>query len=420
MEEKPLVKRNIVPYLREALRIFRVVILHGPRQAGKTTAALRVASDGSYVSLDDSQVLSAAVEDPVGLLDGLPPPVVIDEIQRAGEPLVRVIKQAVDRNRAPGQFLLTGSADFLTVPTISESLAGRAVLFRMYPFSQGEIEGRRDVFLERLVRNADASPPGQDSDLAPGGYMERVCIGGFPEVQALPPQARNMWFRSYIDTVTLRDVVALTGARRADELPRLLRVLAARTANELVVSKVHNEIGLGSILTTSDYLAHLHMTHLIHDMQPWSRNLTSRAKRRPKIYITDTGLAASLMYISPDRLSEPTHPGRGQLVETFVVNEIMKQTTWLDPSLGTVGLFHYRDRNGLEVDLVIELPDGRVVAVEVKAAATVYPKDWANLKRLRNLLRDRFAHGIVFYTGSHALPAGDRICIRPIETLWQP
>ena len=181
----------------------------------------------------------------------------------------------------------------------------------MYPFSQGEIEGRREVFLERLVRDADASPPGQDSDLAPGGYMERVCIGGFPEVQALPPQARNMWFRSYIDTVTLRDVVALTGARRADELPRLLRVLAARTANELVVSKVHNEIGLGSILTTSDYLAHLHMTHLVHDMRPWSRNLTSRAKRRPKIYITDTGLAASLMYISPDRLSEPTHPGRG-------------------------------------------------------------------------------------------------------------
>ena len=419
MGEKPLVERRIVPVLREALRSFRVVILHGPRQAGKTTAALQVAGEGSFVSLDDRQLLSAAVEDPIGLLQGLPAPVVIDEIQRAGEPLVRAVKQAVDRSRTPGQFLLTGSADFLTVPTISESLAGRAVLFRLHPFSQGEIEGRREAFLEGLAGDADSPPPGRDSDLALGGYLERICAGGFPEVQGLPPGARNAWFGSYADTVTLRDVVALTGARRADQLPRLLQALAARTAAELVVSNVHGDVGLGSVLTTADYLAHLRMVHLVHELQPWSRSLTSRAKRRPKIYVTDTGLAASLMKAAPDALSRPAHPGRGPLMETFAVNEIMKQADWLDPALGSVGLFHYRDRNGLEVDLIIELPDGRAVAVEVKAAAAVHPKDWSNLAKLRGLLGNRFAQGIVLYTGSRALPAGDRISVRPVEALWQ-
>ncbi len=420
VQEKPLVKRNMVATLREALRLFRVVVLHGPRQAGKTTAALQVAGEGSYISLDDRQVLAAALEDPLGLLSGLSAPVVIDEIQRAGEPLVQAVKQSVDRNRAPGQFLLTGSADFLTVPTISESLAGRAVLFRLHPFSQGEIEGRRDVFLERLMGDADAPAPGKDSDLAPGDYLERICLGGYPEVQHLPPWARSAWFGSYADTVALRDIAALTGARRADALPRLLQSLAARTASELVISNIHGEIGLGSVLTTADYLGHLQMTHLVHKLQPWSRNLTSRAKRRPKIHLVDTGLAASLMNTAPDALAAPTHPARGQLVETFAVNEIVKQAAWLDPSLGSVGLFHYRDRNGLEADLVIELPDGRAAAVEVKASATVHPRDWANLAKLRGLLGERFAQGIVFYTGSRALPAGDRIHIRPIEALWQP
>ena len=419
MGEKPLVERRIVPVLREALRSFRVVILHGPRQAGKTTAAIQAAGAGSYVSLDDHQLRSAAVEDPMGLLQSLSAPAVIDEVQRAGEPLVRAVKQAVDRSRTPGQFLLIGSADFLTVPTISESLAGRAVLFRLLPFSQGEIEGRREAFLEGLARDADSPPPGRDSDLSLGSCLHRICAGGFPEVQGLPPGARNAWFGSYVNTVTLRDVVALTGARRADQLPRLLQALAARTAGELVVSNVHGDVGLGSVLTTADYLAHLQMVHLVHELQPWSRNLTSRAKRRPKIYVTDTGLAAALMKAPPDALSRPGHPGRGPLMETFAVNEIMKQADWLDPSLGSVGLFHYRDRNGLEVDLIIELPDGRAVAVEGKAAAAVHPRDWSNLAKLRDLLGNRFAQGIVLYTGSRALPAGDRISVRPIEALWQ-
>ena len=413
MEPQPLIERNLLPVLRETLRSLRVVILNGSRQSGKTTVARQVAGEGSYISLDDQAVLSAAKSDPVSLLRNRPAPVVIDEVQRAGEPLVLAVKRAVDGNRAPGQFLLTGSADFLTVPTISESLAGRAALLQLHTLSQGEIEGHREAFLDKLVRDP-GSAPGRDSDLELGDYLERLCLGGFPEVHNIPPHLRNTWFGSHIDTVILRDVADLTGARRVGELPRLLESLAARTANELVMSKVHNEIGLESIS------AHLQMMHLVHQLRPWSRNLTSRAKRHPKVYISDTGLAAHLMGVSADSMVRPPHIGLGQLMETFVVNELVKQSSWLDRSLGSTGLFHYRDRNGLEADLIVSLPDGRIAAVGVKASAVAGAKDRANLEKLRDLLGDQFAQGIVFYCGSHALDAGDRICLRPIESLWQP
>lgn len=418
MATKPLIERNILPVLREALQAFRVVVLNGPRQSGKSTVAMQLAGDASYVSLDEPAVLSAAKADPMRLIQGRTAPVVLDEVQRVGEPLVLAVKRVVNGSRAPGRFLLTGSVNFLTVPTISESLVGRAVLLQLHPLSVGELEGRREVFLDKLVRNP-GSPPGRDSDWELGDYLKRVCEGGFPEVHNIPPQVRKTWFSSHVDTVVLRDVATLTGARRVEELPRLLEALAARTANELVLSNVHNEIGLGSILTTTDYFAHLRMTHLVHRLRPWSRNLTSRAKRRSKVYIADTGLAAYLMGVSEKSLTRPPHTGLGQLMETFVVNEIAKQASWLDRSLGSVDLFHYRDRNGLEADLIISLPDGRVAAVEVKSSITAAGKDWANLEKLRGLLGDQFACGVLFYSGPRALVVGDRIHLRPIESLWQ-
>ena len=270
-----------------------------------------------------------------------------------------------------------------------------------------------------MAADPDSPPPGEDSQLRIGDYVERICAGGYPEVVKLSPPQRKAWFTSHVSTVTLRDVVDLTGARRASNLPRLLRLIAAGTAQELVASKIHNRLDFGNVQTTLDYLAHLEMTYLVHQLAPWSRNLTSRAKRRSKIYVTDTGLAAGLLNLTVDSLSEPTHPARGQMVETFVVNEIRKQASWLDWSLGPIELFHYRDRNGLEADLMMELPDGRVAAVEVKASMTVGSNDWANLKKLRDLMGDQFAQGIVFYAGSQALPVGDRLHIRPIEALWK-
>lgn len=416
---KPLIRRNITPHLREALATFRVVVLQGPRQSGKTTVARQIAEPVAFLALDNPQDRQLAADNPVETLTAAPPPVVVDEVQLGGDNLVRAIKMIVDENREPGQFLITGSANFLTVPTISESLAGRAVLLNLHPLSQGELAGHREVFLEELAANPDGPPPGEDSRWQGADYWERVCAGGYPEAVDMSSPKRKKWFTSLIAAVT-RDVIDVTGARRARSLSRLLRLAATGTAQELVMSKIHDRLGLGNVRTTAEYLSHLEMAYLTHQLAPWSRNLASRVTRRPKLYVTDTGLAAGLMNVTVDSLVAPSHPARGPLLETFAINEIIKQSSWLDWSRGPVEIFHYRDRNGLEVDLIIELSDGRIIAIEVKSATTVTSHDWNKLKRLRRMIGDQFAQGIVFYTGSRARSAGDQIYIRPIESLWQP
>ncbi len=408
--------RHLEWVIREALGSFRVVMIQGARQTGKTTLARRIGSSGTFLGLDDDGLLQAARDDPVGLLADMPRPVVIDEVQRAGDSLVRAIKMAVDRDPKPGGFLLTGSADFLTVPVISESLAGRVTIFELHPFSQGEVEGREEGLLGRLFREPDSLRSVSASALPASEYARRVCTGGYPEPLEMDDHNRRRWFDAYVNTSVSRDVAEITGARRTREMPRLLRSLAARTANELVVSAVHNDIGLGSINTTSDYLAYLEMIRLVALLPAWSANLGARVKRRPKVYTSDTGLAASLLGKDPVALARPTDRARGQMFETFAVNELRRQAGWSD--LG-VDFFHYRDRNGREIDLVCEAPDGRVAAVEVKASATVRPGHAAHIAWLRDRLGDRFTAGAVFYTGSLSLPLGDRISALPLSALWE-
>ncbi len=409
-------KRNLESIVRRHLDSFRVVMIHGARQTGKTTLARRIAATGSYLGLDDNDLLRIAREDPVGLLMGLQRPVVIDEVQRAGDSLVRAIKMAVDVDRTPGQFLLTGSANFLAVPNISESLAGRVSILELSPFSQGELEGHKERFLDRLLNEPAGLRSMHTSGISVAEYAQRICAGGYPEPLFIDHRSRRVWFDSYLNTVVARDVADLTGARRTREIPRLLRALASRTANQIVVNTIHKQVGLGSINTTSSYLAYLEMVHLVATLPVWSANLGARVRHHPKVYITDTGLAAAMLNASPESLARPTNPMRGQMFETFVVNEIHRQCGWSD--LG-INLFHYRDRNGREVDLICESPDGRVAGIEVKAAATAKPDHARHLASLRDNLGDRFTAGVVLYSGTLALPLGDRITALPLSTLWQ-
>ena len=270
--------------------------------------------------------------------------------------------------------------------------------------------------LDRLFREPDSLRSVSASALSASEYARRICAGGYPEPLEMDDRNRRRWFDAYVNTSVSRDVAEITGARRTREMPRLLRSLAARTANELVVSAVHNDIGLGSINTTSDYLAYLEMIRLVALLPAWSANLGARVKRRPKVYTSDTGLAASLLGKDPVALARPTDRARGQMFETFAVNELRRQAGWSD--LG-VDFFHYRDRNGREIDLVCEAPDGRVAAVEVKASATVRPGHAAHIAWLRDRLGDRFTAGAVFYTGSLSLPLGDRISALPLSALWE-
>ncbi len=400
----------------DALNNFRVVVVTGPRQVGKTTLVRQVlGTAGTLIRLDDEVTLQAAVRDPMGVATYGPIPRAFDEIQRAGDSLVRSIKTVVDDDRQRGQFLLNGSADFLIVPTISESLAGRAVFLDLWPFTQGEMAGSDERFLPRLFHD-----PAQWSEFPPSTinsaeYLDRICRGGYPEAIKLPPASRRAWFRNYVRAISERDIKELTGARRAQQLPKVLGLLAARTSGELVISQIHTAAGLANRMTTDDYVGYLKMVYLVHFLPAWSRNVTKKITRHPKIHLVDTGLGTGILGKTPEALARPTEPMRGPLFETFVVNEIIRQASWWDEALQ---FHHLRDRDGAEIDLLIETADGKVAAIEVKASSSVNPSDARWLAWLRDKIPDDFHIGIVFYTGDRPYSLGDRLVALPISYLW--
>jgi len=407
--------RRLKPVVEQALAAFRVVVITGPRQAGKTTLVRHVlGGTGTLVRLDDEATLQAARRDPASFARLGELPRAFDEIQRGGDPLVRAIKAVVDDDSRPGQFLLNGSADFLTVPSISESLAGRAAFLELWPFTQGETGGGRDRFVDVAFGDPERFRDGSASPLRPVDYLERVVAGGYPEAVGLDPRNRRTWFSNYVRTVTQRDITELTGARRADQLPKLLRLLAARTGQELIRSHIQADAGLSRV-TTDDYIGFLVMTYLIGLIPAWSKNLTTKEKRHPKLHLTDSGLASWLCGKHIDALARPADASRGPLLETFVVNELRRQLTWSDTD---AALHHFRDRDGAEVDVVLEASDGRVVAIEIKASATVDGGDLRWLELLRTKLGDEFVHGFVLYCGDRPLPFGERLTAIPLDHLW--
>lgn len=410
-----LVQRAVAGRYQDTVAARRVTVVTGPRQAGKTTLVQSQLRGGSLRSLDDQGTLDAATADPAGFLAIGSRPLVIDEVQRAGEPLVRAIKLAVDRNPAPGQFVLTGSSNFLTVPTISESLAGRAGFIEVWPFSQGEISGRPDRFIERALSGPPAFAAYQPRRSGRRELLERVCTGGYPEVHRLAARERPGWFRDYVRTTIERDVVQLSGIRKVAEMGRLLRLFAARTGCELVMQGIIDDAPLER-QAVYDHRAWLETIHLITTLPAWSRNLTRRVKKHPKIFLTDPGLAAWLLGKTPDGLDDPTDPATGQLVETFVFDELRRQITWAGTD---VTLYHWQDRSGAEVDIVIEAADGRVAAIEIKAGQTARPEWFRWLALMRDTIRDKFTAGIALYAGTDVLPFGDRLIAAPTSALWE-
>ena len=310
-------------------------------------------------------------------------------MQRAGEPLIRAIKTVVDDDTRRGQFLLNGSADFLTVPTISESLAGRAAFLELWPFTQGELHGTPDGFLEAAFADPDALLAGGRSELGPADYRQR-SLRGEGSLRRRPwrrgPGVSGS--RDYVRTVTQRDIKDLSGARRVRDLPRLLGPVGRPNSRRTGGGEPCTGQRISAAATPTDaYLGYLEMTYLMMLLPAWSRNLSSKIVHRPKVHITDSGLAAHLLGKNPDSLARPTDPARGPLLESFVANELHRQASWADEE---VRLHHLRDRSGAEVDIVAEAADGRFVAVEVKAAPLVDRRDARHLEWLRKRAPRRF------------------------------
>ncbi|GAB3173802.1 ATP-binding protein [Myceligenerans halotolerans] len=396
---------------------FRVVIVGGPRQAGKTTLLkqLQQTAGGSFITLDDDDTLNLAVSDPRGLADFGDRPRIIDEVQRGGDALVRAIKLAVDRDDVPGQFVLSGSTRFLTVPTLSESLAGRAVFLDLWPLSAAETTGSSldaPTALFDVDRMARLSIPHVWTRQE---YFDLFCAGGYPEARRIDSDSRRRtWFNGYLSTVVLRDVTDFATVQHGSAIPRLASLLAARLGSELNVSDLTSGLGLNRT-TVANYLSYLEMVYLTTTVSPWFANLTSRIVKTPKVFITDSGLAAALLGVRPESGAVPGHRQAGPLTETFVLSELRRQlTTTDDPA----EVYFYRDREKREIDFILERGDGSVVAIEVKASASVGPDAARHLAWLRDKLGDRFVAGYVMHLGDTVLPLGDRILSLPVSALW--
>lgn len=409
-----MIRRNIQDSIQQAMTDTPVVLLNGARQTGKTTLAQAMAarSGAEYYTLDDAATLALAAGDPAGFIRNLAGPVVVDEIQKAPD-LFPAIKLAVDQDRRPGRFLLTGSANVMTLPRLAESLAGRMEILPLFPFSAGELAGITEGFLPRLFGGAIARWKPQS---AGEEITARLTRGGYPEaVQRANKDRRAAWFASYISTILQRDVRDLARVDALHTLPNLLKILAARASGLLNLAGVGRDVGLPHT-TLTRYLALLETMFLVYRLPAWSPNMGQRLVKAPKLHLADTGLACHLVGADARRLSTD-RPLLGRILESFVVGELRKQISWTDPR---TALYHFRTAAGAEIDVVMEKPDGSVAAIEVKAGATVAASDFAALKTLRDRLGRQFHAGVVFYLGDQIVPSGDKLWLVPLPALWAP
>ena len=413
MQTTSLYPRYAEKPLAEALSDSPAVLVHGPRQCGKTTL-VRLIGDSlgyNYISFDDDVARAAADADPAGFVSGLPERATLDEVQRVPA-LFTALKQEIDRRRVPGRFLLTGSSQVLLLPSLSDSLAGRMEILRLHPLSQNEIHGGIPNFLDDLFRGKFQTAT---TSRLGGELAERIAAGGYPAaLERSTARRRANWYRNFVETQLQRDVRDMSRISALDALPRLLSAAASQTARLYNLSDLAAPFQL-SRPTIGDYVELLERLFLVERLPPWSSNRLSRLVKTPKLHIGDTGLGCALLGISPSALAQD-RTLLGQLLETFVFQELKRQSICQEQPLS---FYHYRDKDQVEVDVVIERGASAVAGVEVKAAATVTTSDFRGLHKLKKTIGERFASGVVLYDGEIATGFGDGMFAVPIRSMCE-
>lgn len=405
--------RYALPRLTEALADSPVVLIHGPRQCGKTTLAQTQGrhSKYAYLSFDDDVARVAAQADPAGFVSDLPERVILDEVQRVPA-LFAALKIAVDRKRVPGRFILTGSANVLLVPKLADSLAGRMQILRLHPLAQCELTRHAPGFLDALFEGRFKF---RQSERLGGRLAQRIAAGGYPAALARPAgRRRAAWYRDYLEALVQRDVRDLARISSLDVLPRLLALAAAQTAQLFNMTALAAPFQL-SRPTIGDYVTLLERVFLLERLPPWHSNRISRLIKTPKLHLGDTGLACALLGVDAAALVAD-RPLLGQILETFVFQELRRQASWHDEPLA---FSHFRDKDGVEVDIVIERGARALVGVEVKAAATVTAADFRGLRKLRDAAGKRFVAGVVLYDGEVSVRFDDQLYAVPLRALWE-
>ncbi|WP_297008359.1 ATP-binding protein [uncultured Corynebacterium sp.] len=412
----PLLARNASPVVEEMLSFFPGVIIEGARQVGKSTLAQQLADpDAVYVTLDNEAVRSAAAMDPDGFATQAGErQLIIDEIQRLPR-LTLAVKAAIDANRRPGRFILTGSSSLLRVHGTADSLAGRVGRLTMYGLSQGEIRSTTDDLVPRIIAD-HADIPSLTTAVTREAYARLLAVGGYPEIRDSTDRQRNLWIDGYLRGVTGRDMAELNRQLEPARVESVLRVLAGQPAAELVKARLAQDTSVPTS-TITGYLDLLHDVGLVTSIPPWTPNLSKREIGRPKTFVTDPALGMRLSLTTPEQLNDIRYSeAYGSFLEAFVVSELLKQRVW---SQADYRVFHYRDRTEGEVDAIIELSDGRVIGIEVKASRSFSARQFATLTRLRDRLGEKFIAGIVINTSPQGYRYADRLYGAPVSALWE-
>jgi predicted AAA+ superfamily ATPase len=408
-----LIPRAGKSLLVEALTDTRVVLLLGARQVGKSTLAEEIiGSDhpASSINLDTQAAREAANTDPEGFIAGLNRPVLIDEVQRGGTDLLLAVKSVVDKDKTPGQFFLTGSANVLANRKALDALTGRVESVTLWPLAQSEIEGASGNFVDALFDGA--LPDVEDAPIGREAIAGRLTAGGYPDARLRSERRRGRWYDSYLESTLERDLIDISDARKLKEMPRLLRLLASQAANIVAPANISNGIALDRG-TVEAYIGLLEAVFLVRRLPAWTPGIGNRELRHPKVYVVDTGLMLHLLGADEERLASDAQI-TGKALENFVTMEILRHAEWSEKA---PKLFHYRQARD-EIDVILEDRSGNIAAVEVKASGSVTSGDWRALRRLRDARGDAFRCGVLLYTGESTVPLSDRIFAVPISGLW--